>query len=101
MKSEVYKLGVELGVIESIIKAKPTDGLFDDERTDEDQIEATYDEIEWAMKYFESKELSLSYTTEKITSRQKKVLGIYKKRHIANLHKTIPIPVFESYKFKK
>ena len=43
------KLLKTLDVIDEIIKAKPTDGLWDDGRTDEDQIGATYKELEWAM----------------------------------------------------
>ena len=50
MKSEVYALGKLLEVTKSIINAAPTDGLFGDNRTDEDQIGASYDELEWAMK---------------------------------------------------
>jgi NAD+ synthase len=51
MKSEVYELGKYLGVTENILNARPTDGLWTDGRTDEDQIGATYDELEWAMRY--------------------------------------------------
>ena len=51
MKSEVYDLCRSLGVIDEIIKAKPTDGLWDDGRTDEDQLGVSYDELEWAMNY--------------------------------------------------
>jgi len=50
MKSEVYQLGKFLNVPQSILLAAPTDGLFGDNRTDEDQLGASYDELEWAMK---------------------------------------------------
>ena len=50
MKSEVKELAEHLGVNNSIVHAIPTDGLWDDNRTDEDQLGATYDELEWAMK---------------------------------------------------
>ena len=50
VKSEVYAIGKELKVPESILVAKPSDGLFGDARSDEDQIGANYDELEWAMK---------------------------------------------------
>jgi NAD+ synthase len=50
-KSEVYTLGKHLNVIEGILNAKPTDGLWDDGRTDEDQIGCTYDELEYAMEF--------------------------------------------------
>ena len=49
MKSEVRELAKYLGVPLSIIVAKPTDGLFGDDRSDEDQLGASYDELEWAM----------------------------------------------------
>jgi len=49
MKSEVYSLGEFLKIPTSILVASPTDGLFGDERTDEDQLGASYDELEWAM----------------------------------------------------
>ena len=51
MKSEVYELGSNLGIINSILTAKPTDGLWDDGRTDEDQLGVSYDELEWAMTH--------------------------------------------------
>ena len=49
MKSEVFLLGEQLDVPRSILSATPTDGLWEDNRTDEDQIGASYDELEWAM----------------------------------------------------
>ena len=50
-KSEVWELGRHLGVNERIINAKPTDGLWEDGRTDEDQIGVSYDQLEEAMEY--------------------------------------------------
>ena len=50
-KTEVWELGRHLGVNESIINAKPTDGLWEDGRTDEDQIGVTYAQLEEAMEY--------------------------------------------------
>ena len=49
-KTEVWELGIFLGVDQKIIEAKPTDGLWDDGRTDEDQIGASYAELEEAME---------------------------------------------------
>ena len=49
-KTQVWEMGKELGILESIIKAKPTDGLWDDNRNDEDQLGMTYEQIEEAMK---------------------------------------------------
>ena len=54
MKSQVRELAAHLGVHGSIVHAAPTDGLWDDNRTDEDQLGATYDELEWAMKQQEN-----------------------------------------------
>ena len=50
LKSEVYAVGKALEVPKSIQIAAPTDGLFGDSRSDEDQLGASYDELEWAMK---------------------------------------------------
>jgi NAD+ synthase len=86
-KSEIYKLAEALGIAESIRTAKPTDGLFADSRSDEDQIGASYPELEWAMQYVNNKE---SYP---LNQRQKHVLEIYNTRHRANRHKIEPIPV--------
>lgn len=83
-KTEVYELAKELGVPQEIQDAAPTDGLWDDGRQDEDQLGATYEELEWAMDY---------NGTGELTERQSEVLAIYKKHHQANLHKMMPIPV--------
>lgn len=90
-KTEVYQLGRELNVIPEILNAMPTDGLWDDNRTDEDQIGATYKELEWAMDIWE--QYGEQVSTDKFTTRQKKVYDIFKRRHVANKHKMIPIPV--------
>jgi len=49
-KTEVWELGKNLGVSQDIIEAKPTDGLWDDKRTDEDQLGASYEDLELAME---------------------------------------------------
>lgn len=90
MKSEVYKVGRALKVPDSIIKASPTDGLFGDSRSDEDQLGASYDELEWAMKKAEK-----GKTSSDFSGREKVVFDIYKKLNSANLHKMLPIPVCE------
>ena len=51
MKSEVRQMSKDLNVCDEILQAAPTDGLWGDDRTDEDQLGATYDELEWAMNY--------------------------------------------------
>ena len=88
MKSEVYKLGEYLQIPQSILKAKPSDGLFGDDRSDEDQLKATYDELEWAMLQTEQ-----GHTAEAFTGRQLEVFEIYTRLNRANQHKMQPIPI--------
>ncbi|WP_445725576.1 NAD(+) synthase [Flavobacterium sp.] len=90
MKSEVYVLAKYLGVNSEIIKAAPTDGLWGDDKTDEDQIGASYDELEWAMNQAE-----LGKTAADFKDREKEVFAIYTQRNRANKHKMEPIPVCE------
>tara|TARA_Y100000592_G_scaffold76246_1_gene119313 strand:+ start:74 stop:871 length:798 start_codon:yes stop_codon:yes gene_type:complete len=87
MKSEVFILAKYFNVIEDIQKSDPTDGLWDDDRTDEDQIGATYDEIEFIMKNIDNKSKKI------LTTRQEKVYEIYKNLNSKNKHKMNPIPV--------
>lgn len=89
-KSEVFELAKYLGVNENILKAPPTDGLWGDSRTDEDQLGASYPELEWAMDQDgNGKEPS------NFSGREKEVFQIYKKLNTANQHKMRPIPVCE------
>ncbi len=88
MKSEVYALASELGVPESILRARPTDGLWADGRSDEDQIGASYDELEWAMLFLEN-----PHDFSGLTQREEKVLDIFTRMNNANKHKMEPIPV--------
>jgi len=90
LKSEVYELAKYVGINDEIITAAPTDGLWGDDRTDEDQIGASYDELEWAMEQFDNNKSSKNFK-----GREKEVFTIYEKLHRANLHKMIPIPVCE------
>lgn len=84
-KTEVRALANHLGIHSSILEAPPTDGLWGDDRTDEQQLGATYPELEWAMD-FKGDETVLN-------ERQLEVLSIYRKRNQANRHKMVPIPV--------
>ena len=77
-KTEVWMLGEHLGIDERIIFAPPTDGLWDDGRTDEDQIGATYAELEHAMETGEGPGL-----------------GPLLKFSGMNSHKMNPIPTFK------
>jgi NAD+ synthase len=85
-KTEVRELGRYLGVPQEIINATPTDGLWDDDRNDEEQIGATYEELEWVMEYGINKQ---SYTEKEF-----KVLKIYQNFNEKNKHKMVPIPIF-------
>ena len=85
LKSEVYTLAKELEVIEEILNAKPTDGLWGDNRTDEDQIGASYNELEWAMNF--------KGNVENLDDRKKEVILIYRNLNKLNQHKMKPIPV--------
>ena len=75
-KTEVWELGRELKILDDIINAAPTDGLWDDGRTDEGQLGLSYKEIEEAMNNENSKN-------------RDKYIQIRK----ANLHKMEPIPI--------
>jgi NAD+ synthase len=87
-KSEVYEIAKFLDINTEIQKAAPTDGLWGDDRTDEDQIGATYPELEWAMKMNDQKK-----SVEDFEGRKKEVFRIFKKLNSANQHKMIPIPI--------
>ena len=94
MKSEVYELGREMGVIDSILEAAPTDGLWGDGRTDEDQLGASYKELEWAMVMDTLTNGRLSNLT-KIPEDKKQIFETYSKHREKNLHKMKEIPVFK------
>ena len=88
-KSEVFSLASSLGIIQEIQEAAPTDGLWGDGRTDEEQIGATYEELEWAMREIENP------SEEEQSERQRKVMVRYMELNKANSHKMKPIPVFK------
>ena len=77
-KTEVYHLSRKIGIVKEILEAEPTDGLWDDGRTDEDQIGATYEELEEAMEKGEGKAIDILY-----------------KFNNQNKHKMQPIPTFK------
>jgi NAD+ synthase len=94
-KTEVRALAKELEIIQEIQDAKPSDGLWDSEgKDDEDQLGATYEELEIAMKYADTNPFFTSAEFDSLPDREREVLSIYLKRHRANLHKMNPIPVF-------
>ena len=88
LKSEVYELGRTLGIIDAIMQATPTDGLWTDNRSDEGQLGASYDELEWAMDFEEE-----TGAENTLNPRQQEVLKIYRRLHRAGRHKMEPIPV--------
>ena len=90
LKSEVYEIGDYLKVPNSIMKAAPSDGLFGDTRSDEDQIGATYPELEWAMQMEEN-----GKTPDDFEGRERKAFNIYLRYNRSNKHKMNPIPVCE------
>lgn len=96
-KSEVFSLAAHLGVIEEIQQAAPTDGLWGDDRTDEDQLGASYPELEWAMEWeathAKDSASARSEAEASLDWRQQEVLATYRRHHRANRHKMIPIPV--------
>ena len=77
-KTEVWELGKHLGVDQRIIDAQPTDGLWEDGRTDENQIGASYAELEEAME-----------------NGTGPAVGILSKFNWQNKHKMEPIPTFK------
>ncbi|GAA4298013.1 NAD(+) synthase [Aestuariibaculum suncheonense] len=89
-KTQVYDIAKYLGVNQEIIDAAPTDGLWGDDRTDEDQIGASYPELEWAMEMDRQ-----GKTADDFEGRALEVFKIYKRLNSANKHKMIPIPVCE------
>ena len=90
LKSEVYELGKHLEVPESIMKAAPSDGLFGDARSDEDQIGASYPELEWAMQMKEE-----GKTAEDFEGRKRTAFEIFMRYNRSNKHKMIAIPICE------
>ena len=91
MKTEVFALGRELGISDEILQAAPTDGLWGDDRTDEDQLGASYPELEWAMRASET--LISDKDQAQWSERQKEVMDVFLRWNAANQHKMNPIPV--------
>jgi NAD+ synthase len=89
-KSEVYNLWKQLWIINDILEARPTDWLHPNWSTDEDQIWATYDELEWAMVEYDKWKRNKDFK-----GRAKEVMKIYSSRHEINVHKMNMPPVFK------
>jgi NAD+ synthase len=86
LKSDVYNLSKFYNINDEIIEATPTDGLWNDNRNDEDQIGASYEELEKAMQIAHKLDYDLS-------NREQEVLKIYKSLNSSNRHKMLPIPI--------
>ena len=86
MKTQVWDMGRELGLVQEIIDAAPTDGLWTDGRTDEDQLGMSYPELELAMVQAES-------NSGVDSPQEKKNLRRYREIRARNMHKMMPIPV--------
>ena len=87
-KTQVKKLCAFLKISDDILNAHPNDGLWEDSRTDEEQIGASYEELEWAMRWIDD-------PTMDISDRQSEVLRIYKSFNTKNKHKMLPIPTYK------
>lgn len=84
-KTQVRELANYLNIDQEILTAAPTDGLWDEDRTDEQQMGASYPELEWAMEF--------TGDENNLKEREKEVLAIYSKLNTINKHKMLPIPV--------
>ena len=91
LKTEVWDMGRDLGILEEIINAEPTDGLWNDGRTDEQQLTMTYPELEQAMHFDTLMPDDLEVYT--MDAKQKRNLRKYQQIRQKNLHKMLPIPV--------
>jgi NAD+ synthase len=93
LKTQVWDMGRELGLPQEIIDADPTDGLWDDGRTDEGQLGMTYPELELAMLHDDQD--NCIYEPIALSKIEKAQLKTYKNIRARNLHKMLPIPVCE------
>jgi NAD+ synthase len=91
-KTEVRAMAKELGIAEEILTVAPTDGLWEDARTDESQLGASYEELEWAMSY--RGKHPKGYEPGFI-EHERNALYAYDKWHKAGAHKLLPIPTFK------
>jgi NAD+ synthase len=93
LKTEVWDMARELGIEQEIINAPPTDGLWDDGRTDESQLGMTYPELEHAMALDDAD--NCVWDPLALTKIEKAQLKKYREIRARNMHKMIPIPVYK------
>ncbi len=94
-KTAVWDMGRELGLPQEIIDAEPTDGLWDDSRTDEDQLGMTYPELEHVMQLdqWDREESHLTEGLLQMSRQERAHLKRYREIRARNMHKMLPIPV--------
>jgi len=88
-KTEVWELGRHLRVDQRIIDAPPTDGLWEDSRTDETQIGTSYEMLEWVM------EKGLTEDPMFLDEKETHAINVYQKFNTQNKHKMLSIPTFK------
>ena len=94
MKTEVWDMGRELGLPQEIIDAPPTDGLWTDDRTDEDQLGMSYPDLERAMTNDRlDRECVYNTLPIQMSKEERAQLKTYRAIRTRNLHKMEPIPV--------
>lgn len=91
LKTQVWDMGRELGILQEIIDAAPTDGLWTDGRTDEQQLGMTYPELERAMELDPLSDDNIEIMS--LDRKQRAQLKRYREIRARNLHKMVPIPV--------
>lgn len=87
-KTQVRALCRELGVLQEILDAAPTDGLWNDDRTDEGQLGASYEELERAMDYIDNNK------SHQLSTREEEVVTIFLRHRVKNKHKMQQVPIF-------
>ena len=87
-KTQIRTLASELNIITSIQNALPTDGLWEDNRSDEEQLGASYEELEWAMEMIQK-----GKNKDNFSGRSKELIEKYQDLNAAAQHKIKPIPV--------
>jgi NAD+ synthase len=99
-KTQVWGLGEYMGVPQEIIDAEPTDGLWDDKRTDESQLGVSYEQLEWVMEsgivnnLHDANEVEM-WKGVPLTEDQRTAVKQYTKFNTMNKHKMLPIPTFK------
>jgi NAD+ synthase len=97
LKTEVWDMGRELELAQEIIDAPPTDGLWDDGRTDEGQLGMTYPELERAMNLDFLKRAQAVDSdmpgSAKLSAKDRANVKRYQEIRARNMHKMLPIPV--------